>query len=58
MAHVECFVQQNTGLAEVVQSKLDRSVDRKLHLAHGGNSYVMLEAADPERCSPGRLSGH
>lgn len=55
--HDEFVVQQNTGFAEVVQSKLDRRLDRKLRLGLGGDCMVMVEAADPKGCSEVR-SGH
>ena len=55
--HAEFDVQQRTGLAEVVQSKLDRKGDRKLRLGLGLDCIVKVEAAESKGCQQGLLSG-
>ena len=55
--HAECGVQQSTGLAEVVQSKLNREGDRKLRLGHDLDCTARVDAADPKSYHRGLLSG-
>ena len=55
--HAGFDVQQRTGLAEVVQSKLDRKGDRKLRLGLGLDCIVRVEAVESKGCQQGLLSG-
>lgn len=56
--HDNFVVRQSTGFAELVRSKLDKRLERQLHLGLGGDCMVMVEAGDQKGCFEGLLSGH